>query len=93
MDEGPQPNRNVRIFCRYLEKTGRSANIAMATQMTQIGHRKFERPDASRKPRAEPNRTRSEQLNSRFDCAKQLSLGENWKWGYFGASADGLNNF
>jgi hypothetical protein len=32
MDEGPQPNRNVRIFCRYLEKTGRSANIAMATQ-------------------------------------------------------------
>jgi len=35
---GPQPNRNVRFFCRYRGKTGRSADIAKTMQMTQQRH-------------------------------------------------------
>jgi hypothetical protein len=33
-----QPNRNVRFFCRYRGNTGRRADIAKATQMTQLRH-------------------------------------------------------
>jgi hypothetical protein len=32
-----QPSRNVRFFCRYRGNTGRSADIAKATQMTLNG--------------------------------------------------------
>jgi hypothetical protein len=39
IDEGPPPTRNVRFFCRYPGKTGRSPHIAKTTQMTQVGHK------------------------------------------------------
>jgi hypothetical protein len=37
IDEGTQPNGNVRFSCRYRRKTRRSVDIAKTTQMTQSG--------------------------------------------------------
>jgi hypothetical protein len=38
IDERPQPNRNVRFFCRYRANTGRNVDIAKPSLLTRLGH-------------------------------------------------------
>jgi len=45
IDERPQPNRNVRLFCRYRANTGRSVDIAKSSFLTQAVWKRFSYPN------------------------------------------------